>query len=305
MIKKNDLLSIAIPTYKRHEILYENLCTMIPYLEKYSIAVYISDDSTDDNTLKALTPLFERYPLILYSKNEKNLGHDRNCIKTLSLPDTEYIWYLGDSQIIEQKYFSNVLDNLDKYNPDFYVVNAKERCNPIPSKIYSNKEEFFVDLSWHATLTGATIYRRTSIDLSEARKFIGSNFIQLGILLESNSFGIRSLFWDDRPLIYMNQNKRDSYWTKSVFNVFAKDWCVFVLSLSNYTYDDKLKVIKSHSVHTGIFAYHQLKAYRKEKVLTLITYMKYRKYLKYCTSVPLWVMFFVSIMPTVLIKVEG
>jgi len=46
----NKRLAIAIPTYNRCEILREDLLLILPEIIEHSIAVYISDDSSNDDT---------------------------------------------------------------------------------------------------------------------------------------------------------------------------------------------------------------------------------------------------------------
>jgi len=46
---KNKRLSIAISSYNRSEILKENLLLMLDEIKEFSIPIYISDDSTNDD----------------------------------------------------------------------------------------------------------------------------------------------------------------------------------------------------------------------------------------------------------------
>ncbi|MDO5614615.1 MAG: glycosyltransferase [Cruoricaptor ignavus] len=92
-------LSITIPTYNRPEILEKTILSFIDESLLYDINVYISDDSTNNLTENLILKLQKTYPKfkIHYHKNPINLGHDKNCIKALSLSSQDYIWYLGDS----------------------------------------------------------------------------------------------------------------------------------------------------------------------------------------------------------------
>ena len=46
----NEKLGIVIPTYERSEILKENFVLMLEEIQKYSIPIFISDDSKDLKT---------------------------------------------------------------------------------------------------------------------------------------------------------------------------------------------------------------------------------------------------------------
>jgi len=105
---KNKKLAIAIPTYNRASIVKENILLMLNEIKRYSIPLYISDDSNNEETKLVVVDLKKEYDYIYYYKNQPGLGHDKNCIRTLALPNEEYIWYLGDSIIIEDGGIKNV-----------------------------------------------------------------------------------------------------------------------------------------------------------------------------------------------------
>ena len=46
----NSQLSISIPTFNRPKILESNLNILIPQAETYSVPIYISDDSSNNET---------------------------------------------------------------------------------------------------------------------------------------------------------------------------------------------------------------------------------------------------------------
>ncbi len=155
----NRTLAITIPTYNRKEILMENIDMIFDDIVKYNVSLYISDDSNNNETKDSVEKLQKKYNNIFYSKNEPSLGHDKNYIKTMSLPKEDYIWYLGDSMVIENGAIEKIINiiALDDYN--YIAVNAQERKLDLESKVYTNLKEAFDEIGWHLTLTGATIYK--------------------------------------------------------------------------------------------------------------------------------------------------
>ena len=298
----NNKLAVAIPTYNRHSILRENLLHMLPELSKYNIAVYISDDSDNNNTRDMISELKLKYDKIYYHKNNPSLGHDNNCLRTLGIPNEEYIWYLGDSEIIKDNGIKLILDLLKKNTFDFILLNADNRSVDINSHHYLDASSFFVDLAWHATLTGATIYRKEILFNKKYDKYVGSNFIQLGIILEELLDSTDGLYWLNNKLIYVNKNKAESYWTKEIFKVFAEDWFDFVNSLpEEYLDKDKMKVLKSHSNHTDIFKFRRYITLRKENILNLKSYFKFYGKLKYTTSLHVYTVFLIALLPRIIL----
>ena len=63
---KSFLLTIAIPTYNRANILHIALGILLPQINNYSseIELIISDNASNDNTQKVIKDLLSQYPTI-------------------------------------------------------------------------------------------------------------------------------------------------------------------------------------------------------------------------------------------------
>ena len=251
----NPLLAIAIPTYNRTEILQENLRAMLPDLIEHQVSVYISDDSPDDRTREMVEKLCAEFPLLVYRKNDPRFGHDANFFATLAMPDTEYVWYLGDSLYFESGMLGRVLEALSETRPDFCFLNAYA---PEPGSRLVEGEAvhpFLLDRTWYLTLSGATIYGRTprALRIADARRADWKNFPQLGLILESCAQTPQRLQWLGTPILKFNR-KKSSYWLKSAFSVFVKDWCALIRSFpSLFSPSEQDRIIRSHGVHTRLF----------------------------------------------------
>lgn len=267
----NHLLSIAIPTYNRSDILRENLQAILPQLLKHRISVYVSDDGSDEHTLLLIEELRIEYPLLVYRKNNPRLGHDANFFATLAMPDTEYVWYLGDSLYFAPGTLAKILDALADTRPDFCFLNAYAP-NGVTRIIDGNAvHPFLLDRTWYLTLSGATIYGRASRELyiSENRRNNWKNFPQLGLILETCAQGPRRLLWIDTPVLKYNR-KKSSYWLKSAFSVFVKDWSALIRSFpSLYNSEEQDRVIRSHGLNTRLFGLVNLVYLRAVGALTM------------------------------------
>jgi glycosyltransferase involved in cell wall biosynthesis len=158
----NSILAIAIPTFNRSEILRENLQAMLPELIEQRISVYISDDSHDERTLEMSEALRCEHPLVFYTKNHPRFGHDANFFATLAMPDTDYVWYLGDSIYFVPGTLAKVLRTLTDTRPDFCFLNAyapEKGSRLIEAEAV---HPFLLDRTWYLTLSGATIYSRAT-----------------------------------------------------------------------------------------------------------------------------------------------
>lgn len=298
----NNKLSLAIPTYNRPEILAENLEKMLPELMEYQIPVYISDDSDNDKTMILIESLQMQYSNIFYHRNPIQLGHDANCLETLSIPNSDYIWYLGDSIIITNGGIKRILELIDSAEYDFLSVNDVNRPSiKIASGIYKYPSNLLIDLGWHLTLTGATIYnRKIFVNIKNCYSyFLGTNFPQLGIILSYFPKGENGLYWLNEKIVIANAAKKASYWNTRVFSVFAKDWVCFIMSLPEEHYSNASKEIttKKHSKITGVFETESIINYRLNGILDYNVVVENWKYLKASSNVNIFLILFFSILP--------
>lgn len=303
---KNEKLAIVIPTYNRAEILKENLLYMMDDIKEYNIPVYISDDSSNNDTKIVISELKNDYEYIYYYKNEPSLGHDKNCFKTLGLASEKYIWYLGDSVYVHKGEISNIMASL-VHECDLFVVNttSKSRTKVPESKVYFEANDVLVNLAWHMTFTGATIYSLhalKSITLENDTYY--KNFPQLVLSLHILALNSNGLYWTNKKILSVNKLKETSYWNTKVFDVFAFDWCQTILNLpKQYTEKNKLLAIKSHSKYTNIFNWKRLVYYRSENIYSYSIYKKYYSYLKKSSQENIFVLILISLMPSIVAKI--
>jgi abequosyltransferase len=298
MNTKNNTLAISIPTYNRASILKENISLMLEEIKTFSIPIYISDDSTNNETQLIVKELLEIYPNITYYKNNPSLGHDKNCIKTLSIPRENYTWYLGDSVIIKKGGIERILSHISNYLPDFIAVNSDNRDLEIASKLYTDRNKLLEELAWHLTMTSATIYSKSVIDqikISDPSEY--RNFPQTAIIFEKFAESKCSLFWENLKLIY-NNSKKNSYWQKGVFQVFLTDWPNIINKLdSSYSKESKTKAIISHSKSTKLFSFNNLIKYKAYGFFSWKDYLKYFKILKFHSNTNIYIILIILLIP--------
>jgi len=295
---KNRRLAIAIPTYNRPIILEENIALMLEEIKEHSIPIYISDDSDNDDTLKVFQKIKKEYEFIYYFKNAPSLGHDKNCIATLGLPEEDYVWYLGDSIIIENSGISKVLKIIEKGSYSFISVNANLRNIDVPSTIYKNANSLLVDLGWHLTYTGATIYSKEELKhLNNLKLDNCKNYPQTALIFEKFSQGGKKFYWISEKLIYGNKNKK-SYWSKNVFKIFLSDWEEMIHNLPTvYSIDNKNATLIMHSRKTKLFGLFRMLNYRLDGVFNYKILLKYSKLLSKHSSVNYLILIIISIFP--------
>ena len=119
-------LSICIPTYNRSGSL-TNCLNSIAIAAKDHVGrfeICVSDNGSDDYTRSAV----EKAPLSLdinYNKNSKNLGIPRNFLHVVSMAKGEFVWLIGDDDLLLPDAFDRLLPLLDNNNGiDFFYLNS-------------------------------------------------------------------------------------------------------------------------------------------------------------------------------------
>jgi glycosyltransferase involved in cell wall biosynthesis len=92
----NPTLTIAIPTFNRGAILFENLKHLLPQVDN-NVSILILDNCSDINMedyLKQKIKIHQSKIKII--RNPVNIGGDANILRCIELCESDYIWILGD-----------------------------------------------------------------------------------------------------------------------------------------------------------------------------------------------------------------
>jgi len=96
------LLSICIPTFNRLNNIDDclNSIYISNNLQKnFKFEVCISDNGSEDDVSKIVNK-YKNYFKIKLNKNKKNLGFALNAIKSVSMAEGEYIWMIGNDDLL-------------------------------------------------------------------------------------------------------------------------------------------------------------------------------------------------------------
>ena len=298
----NRTLAIAIPTFNRADLLEVNICSMLPELREFSIPIYVSDDSSNDDTKLMIAKLQKSYQYIFYSKNDKNLGHDKNVFQTLKFPGADYVWLLGDSLSLKSGAVPSLLKAIVKNQPEIIGVNANNRDLDFRSSFYDDGKEILSKFAWHLTLTGATVYSRNAIHTISVLKPTGSkNFPQIDLIFKHLSMYC-SFYWVNDKWVCSNGIK-ESYWLRNIFQVFLDDWGAAIWNLPE-CYDDELKekVIIDHSLRTNLFTFKMLLLLRASGSYDLYKLGRYKKALLKHSELKYSMLILAAVAPKTIVK---
>mgnify|MGYP001407965082 CR=1 FL=1 len=119
-------LSICIPTFNRAECLNNCLNSILIARKNYNFnfEVCISDNCSSTN-IKPLIKKYQKFYTINFNKNKNNLGVGVNILKAVSLAKGEFVWILGNDDLL-MPYTFRYLDSLFKKNNsvDFFYINS-------------------------------------------------------------------------------------------------------------------------------------------------------------------------------------
>ena len=145
----NKLLTIAIPTFNRAELLDKQLAWLAQAIKGFEsdCEIFVSDNCSTDHT----QDIVKKWQAILstftfkYNRNSKNVGVLKNVAGCLKAAKTQYVWTIGDDDPIQERAVSYVLakikenSNLSLLFLNFSGRNPKTNQPVHPPTIVGNR----------------------------------------------------------------------------------------------------------------------------------------------------------------------
>ena len=202
-------ISVCIPQYNRIAYLLKNLERL--ECQTYTdIEVIISDDCSTDDTALRIAELAGRYKYpIIYSRNETNLGYDRNYRKSIELASGEYAFILGNDDALNAPdslaFLADFLRN-ENYPEIGYcnMVEGDESGTLVPrahgNRVLGSGREVALKYYSSFSFVGGLIYKLDTFRKYNTDKCDGSIYSQmyLGVLM---ILGGARLFCIEKPLV--------------------------------------------------------------------------------------------------------
>lgn len=299
----NDILSICIPTYNRSEFLAYNIEKMLPYIRKYNIPIYLSDNNSKDNTISVIKNFQKEYKYIFFVKNKENIGADRNFEQVLKMSVSKYSWLLSDDDQINCAYIEKILSILNgSYNYDMIIVNGGKRVKGIKEKIYEDKNELLSEIGWHMTWMSCLIFSNEIIRKANWEKYNTTYLSQFAIIFDF--FAQRDsvkVYWVDQEIITAITDvpfKRDRGWSSRTFEIFSCNWYKIINEYpDSYSKLAKINCIKSHGEKSKLFTLKSMIMLRYHNILNYNVLKKYKKPIKMTVNISYVLLIIISIIP--------
>lgn len=136
-------LSICVPTYNRKRNLSELLDVLAELIGGgQNVEVIVSDNASTDGTKEYMEDLKkkERFKNLRYHRNDENIGPDNNFVMCYKLAKGDYIWLLGDDDMIMGDIVPYITKILEKYSPGVVFIDLT-----IEKMARSQKSEISID----------------------------------------------------------------------------------------------------------------------------------------------------------------
>lgn len=117
------LLTVAIPTYNRADLLAQLLAVLSPQLAGYpQVELLICDNGSTDHTAQVVEQ--HRTPTTRYHRQPENLGSDANFISAFQLARGQYFWLCGDDDILVPNVIADLLNHLKSAEYDIIYATS-------------------------------------------------------------------------------------------------------------------------------------------------------------------------------------
>lgn len=119
------LISICIPTFNRYKYINDFFYSLENEKNEIrnKIEICISDNQSTDNTEELVNTWINRNLVaIKFSKNNVNIGPEKNYIKAAELATGKYIWFFGSDDALNYDGLKKVIILLEEIIPDLLLT---------------------------------------------------------------------------------------------------------------------------------------------------------------------------------------
>lgn len=191
------IVSLCIPTYDGAATLAQTLDSIVAQAFD-GLEVVICDDASRDSTVDIANSYAQRLPYIRVIRNDRNLGMDRNFVRTVQHATGAYVWWSGQDDVFEAGAFEKFREILTRH-PDVDIVYfnyrflnkdlSREMDPPrlqLAEDAYiTSPQDYFRVIDHAPTFLAATIMRRAFWSTTPYERFFDTHYVQMGVVLHN------------------------------------------------------------------------------------------------------------------------
>lgn len=291
-------LIVCIPTFMKEEFIEEIIREEADLYQKLDINLYIADSSPDDNTEMIFKKYEKKYSILHYKRFPVDMPSNEKVYKIYQMSENEikcdYIWIRSDALRYSKFIIYTLVEKFLRMQFDIIVINYMGYGDR-GVRVIRDRQFLFEEYAWAMTLYGAvilnvrTVLSKTNWNDVESRYLQPHciNFSHVCLFFEKIEYlkKFSALVMDVTFEMVWGVPKKSS-WYNMWFEMLFDVWPSAISEISS-TYQNKLKVIKSHFDKLFLFNYKLLKNLIDDHVLTFDIYKKYEDEFSEYLNIPL------------------
>lgn len=228
-------LTISIPTYDRPYFLRKTLESLAKQISEWNgaVGIFVADDHPSGKNREVVVAVKQQHPLIAidYIHNAQNLGIDENIKNCIVSPDSQFVWLLGEDDIILDGAIDKVMRIIRAQTPAFIFANyiycddqhRRYARNAVIEERPGNavvQFDNFISSNVHVLgFIGGCIINRSAWMSAPYEKFKGSFYTHVGGIVESCR-GRDIVVIHDIVVLNRAEDINTFTWSKSTFKVY-------------------------------------------------------------------------------------
>lgn len=302
-------IALCIPTYQRHECVYEFLHEYSSYYQRYGMDIYYYDSSPDDMTRNIVGTFIENVSGIYYIRMPVEMHSNEKVYKIFQQygleKDYDFIWICNDAIRFSEQAISDIISKIDKIY-DIVEVDPVD-IEHLGVRIYEDPNLYLRDCAWKLTLYGAAILNTHTILKNVEwhkyekkyliKKIINFSHVSLYFnrIVEMEHFRALHIPVDSKDF-KSSMYKKQPGWHRDIFFIFCESWVNTIEKLPK-SYTDKEEAIYKHGIYTFFKDSEAFENLRLEGLFSFGVFLRYIKEWRKICNVPLNRLLIISLTP--------
>jgi abequosyltransferase len=206
------------------------------------VEIVVLDGASTDNTEEVVRLYQDRFPHLVYVRQENNMGIDRDFSNAVDLAHGEYCWFFCDDDLIKpggiatvlaalQQPYSLVIANSEVRNADLSKVLQRKSLSVDEDRVYrSNECDLLLrDAGSYLSFIGCVIIERKLWLAREKETYFGSYFIHVGVIFQEPLPGDALVIAE--PVVSLRYG--NASWLGKYFQIWMFKWPELIWSFKH------------------------------------------------------------------------
>ena len=136
-------LAIGVPCFRRPLLLAKLLDSISSCHLAQSVSIYLFDDSPEACNQVLIKSYENNFCKLIYKHNAVNLGIDKNIHQALTFPTEDYVWLLGEDDLVTPDCLCHIYSAINKPRPPEVCFLAYQYFSDLPVKVENQPRPCF------------------------------------------------------------------------------------------------------------------------------------------------------------------